>query len=68
MHAARMLKQQGHNVKIHEASESLGGQIHYSRRVLPDHGNLADWLSLQLHELNVPVATGSPVSIEDVKP
>jgi thioredoxin reductase len=67
MHAARMLKQQGHNVKIHEASESLGGQIRYSRRVLPDHGNLADWLSLQLHELNVPIATGSPVSIEDVK-
>src|SRR6516225_4391442 len=60
MHAARMLKQQGQGVTIHEASETLGGQIRYSRRVLPDHGNLADWLSLQLRELNVPIVTGSP--------
>jgi pyruvate/2-oxoglutarate dehydrogenase complex dihydrolipoamide dehydrogenase (E3) component len=62
-----MLKRQGHNVTIHEASETLGGQIRYSRRVQPDHGALADWLSLQLHKLNVPVVTGSSVSVEDVK-
>ena len=67
MHAARMLKIQGQNVTVHEASEALGGQIRYSRRVQPDHGALADWLSLQLRELNVPVVTGSPVSVEDVK-
>jgi len=67
MHAARMLKQQGQHVTIHEASESLGGQIRYSRRVLPDHGNLADWLGLQLQKLNVPVVTGSEVGVEDIK-
>ena len=67
MHAARMLKRQGQNVTIHEASETLGGQICYSRRVQPDHGALADWLSLQLHKLNVPVVMGSSVSVEDVK-
>jgi len=67
MHAARMLQQQGQNVTIHEASESLGGQICYSRRVLPDHGNLSDWLSLQLQELNVPVVTSSRISVEDIK-
>jgi hypothetical protein len=67
MHAARMLKQQGQSVTIYEASESLGGQIRYSRLVLPDHGNLADWLSLQLQELNVPVFTRSPVGVEDIK-
>ena len=67
MHAARMLKQQGQTVTLHEASETLGGQIRYSRKVQPDHGALADWLSRQLHELNVPVVTGSSVGVEDVK-
>jgi 2-enoate reductase len=67
MHAARMLKRQGQNVTIHEATETLGGQIRYSRRVQPDHGALADWLSLQLHKLNVPVVMGSSLSVEDVK-
>jgi 2,4-dienoyl-CoA reductase-like NADH-dependent reductase (Old Yellow Enzyme family)/thioredoxin reductase len=67
MHAARMLKQQGQTVSIHEASDTLGGQIRYSREVQPDHGALADWLSRQLHELNVPVVTGSAIGVEDVK-
>ncbi len=67
MHAARMLKQQGQTVTIHEASETLGGQLRYSRRVQPDHGNLADWLSRQLRELNVPIVMGSAVSVDDVK-
>ena len=67
MHAARMLKQQGQTVTIHEASDTLGGQIRYSRQVQADHGALADWLSHQLHELNVPVVTGSAVGVEDVK-
>ena len=67
MHAARMLKEQGQNVTLHEASETLGGQIRYSRQVQPDHGALADWLSLQLRKLKVPIVTGSSVSVENVK-
>jgi 2,4-dienoyl-CoA reductase-like NADH-dependent reductase (Old Yellow Enzyme family)/thioredoxin reductase len=67
MHAARMLKQQGQDVTIHEASETLGGQIRYSRLVQPDHGALADWLSLQLKDLKVPVVMGSSVGVDDVK-
>ena len=35
--------------------------------VRPDHGALIDWLSRQLHDLNVPVLTGSPIGVEDVK-
>ncbi len=66
MHAARFLALRGHDVLLCEATERLGGQLHYVRGALPDYGNLVDWLALELDELGVRIRTGYRVGIPEV--
>ena len=66
MHAARFLGMQGHEVLLYEATDRLGGQLHYLRRVLPDYGMLVDWLACELDRLGVMIETGCPVGVAEV--
>ena len=66
MHAARFLGLRGHEVLLCEATERLGGQLHYLRRALPDYGNLVDWLALELDDLGVRIETGYRVGVPEV--
>ena len=66
MHAARFLGLRGHEVLLCEATERLGGQLHYLRRALPEYGNLVDWLAREIDELGVRIETGYPVGIPEV--
>ena len=66
MHAARFLGLRGHEVHLCEATERLGGQLHYLRRALPEYGNLVDWLALELDELGVRMETGYRVGVPEI--
>ncbi len=66
MHAARFLGLRGHEVHLCEATERLGGQLHYLRRALPEYGNLVDWLALELDELGVRIETGYRVGVPEI--
>ena len=66
MHAARFLGMQGHEVLLYEATDRLGGQLHYLRRVLPDYGMLVDWLACELDRLGVMIEAGCPVGVAEV--
>ena len=66
MHTARFLGLRGHEVVLCEATERLGGQLHYLRRALPDYGNLVDWLALELDELGVRIRTGYRAGVFEV--
>ena len=63
----------GHNVKVYEAEETLGGQFRSAAYPL-GKGELSTFISSlrkSLSDLNVPVYTGTPVTeqmIEDEKP
>ena len=66
LHAARFLALRGHQVQVCEATDRLGGQLHYLRRALPDYGNLVDWLALELDRLRVRVETGRRVGVPEI--
>ena len=66
MHAARFLGLRGHEVLLCEATERLGGQLHYLRRALPEFGTLVDWLASELDELGVRIETGHRVGVPEI--
>ena len=66
MHAARFLGLRGHEVLLCEATERLGGQLHYLRQALPEYGTLVDWLARELDELGVRVETGRRVGVAEI--
>ena len=66
MHAARFLGLQGHEVLLYEATDRLGGQLHYLRRALPEYGMLVDWLAGELGRLGVMIETGCPVGVAEI--
>ena len=66
MHAARFLGLRGYEVLLCEATERLGGQLHYLRRALPEYGTLVDWLARELDELGVRIETGCRVGVPEV--
>ncbi len=66
MHAGRFLGLRGHEVLLCEATERLGGQLHYLRRALPEYGTLVDWLARELDDLGVRIETGHRVGIPEV--
>ena len=66
MHAARFLGLRGYEVLLCEATERLGGQLHYLRRALPEYGTLVDWLARELDELGVRIETGYRVGVPEI--
>ena len=66
MHAARFLGLQGHEVLLYEATDRLGGQLHFLRQALPEYGMLVDWLARELDELGVRIETGYPVGMAEI--
>ena len=66
MHAARFLGLQGHEVLLYEATDRLGGQLHYLRQALPEYGMLVDWLARELYELGVRIETGHQVGVPEI--
>ncbi|MDE0370588.1 MAG: FAD-dependent oxidoreductase, partial [bacterium] len=66
MHAARFLGLQGHEVLLYEATDRLGGQLHYLRQALPEYGMLVDWLARELDELGVRIETGHEVGVPEI--
>ena len=67
MHTARFLGLSGHEVTLHEATDRLGGQLHYLRQALPEYGSLVDWLAIELAKAGVTVKLGREIGVEDVK-
>jgi 2-enoate reductase len=69
MEAARVAALRGHQVTLYEKGDHLAGNIPrvYTREV----NNIAEWLSTQLHKLQVPVELGvevTPALVEQVRP
>ena len=66
LHAARFLALRGHEVLLCEATERLGGQLHYLRQALPEYGTLVDWLARELDELEVRIEAGRSVGVAEI--
>ncbi len=67
MEAARILAQRGHDVRLYEKEPELGGQVRFSRKVVPDYQRLVDYLTGQLAQLPVAVHVGVEVTPEVVR-
>lgn len=68
MKAASVAAQRGHEVRLIEKSEILGGQVRIAQRVQSrsEFGRLADNLIREMTAQGVDVRIGSPCSMEDV--
>jgi 2,4-dienoyl-CoA reductase-like NADH-dependent reductase (Old Yellow Enzyme family)/thioredoxin reductase len=66
LHAARLLALEGQEVLLCEATNRLGGQINHCRLLLPDYGNLVDWLERELQHLGVSIELNQAIEVDDV--
>ncbi len=68
LETARTLALRGHRVRLHEATQRLGGQVALAARAphRADVGQITRWLESELETLGVEVQINSPVDVDTV--
>ena len=70
LEAARVLAERGHDVRLCEATEALGGQVLLAARASwrGELSGVVDWRARELERLGVEVRLGAPVAADAVPP